>query len=68
MVEIDELGAGLPAGVKLIIRADSGAARGVIHRVGIGRARRPHARYLWHQQAPREKQFEIERVYGRKNT
>ncbi|CAK0826802.1 unnamed protein product [Prorocentrum cordatum] len=67
MVEIAELGAGLPADVKLIIRTDSDAARGMIHRVGCGRVRHLQTRYLWHQQALREKQFEIERVDGKKN-
>ncbi|CAK0795272.1 unnamed protein product [Prorocentrum cordatum] len=56
MVGIAEEGAGLRAGAKLIIRADSDAARGMIHR----------ARHFWHQQAPREKQLEIERVDGEK--
>ncbi|CAK0901850.1 unnamed protein product [Prorocentrum cordatum] len=67
MVEIAELGAGLPAGVELIIRSDSDAARGMIHRVGCGRVRDLQTRYLCHQQALREKQFEIERVDGKKN-
>ena len=47
--------------VKMTIRADSDAACGMIHRVGCGRVRHLQTRYLWHQQALREGQFNVVR-------
>ena len=47
--------------VKMTSRTDSDAARGMIHRVGCGRVRHLQTRYLWHQQALREGQFNVVR-------
>ena len=35
--------------VRMIIRTDSDAAKGMIHRVGCGRARHGPTRYHWHE-------------------
>ena len=39
--------------VRMIIRTDSDAAKGVLHRVGCGRVRHYATRHLWHQEALR---------------
>ena len=53
--------------VKMTIRTDSDAARGMIHRVGCGRVRLLQTRYLWHQQALREGQFNVVRCGTKEN-
>ena len=53
--------------VKMTICTDSDAARGMIHRVGCGRMRHLQTRYLWHQQALREGQFNVVRCGTREN-
>ena len=53
--------------VKMTIRTDSDAARGMIHRVGCGRVRHLQTRYLWHQQALREGQFNVVRCGTKQN-
>ena len=53
--------------VKMTIRTDSDAARGMIHRVGCGRVRHLQTRYLWHQQALREGQSNVVRCCTKEN-
>ena len=53
--------------VKMTIRTDSDAARGMIHRVGCGRVRHLQTRFLWHQQAFREGQFNVVRCGTKEN-
>ena len=53
--------------VKVTLRTDSDAARGMIHRVGCGRVRLLQTRYLWHQQALREGQFNVVRCGTKEN-
>ena len=53
--------------VKMTICTDSDAARGMVHRVGCGRMRHLQTRYLWHQQALREGQFNVVRCGTREN-
>ena len=53
--------------VKMTIRSDSDAACGMIHRVGCGRVRHLQTRYLWHQQALREGQFDVVRCGTKEN-
>ena len=53
--------------VKMTIRTDSDAARGLIHRVGCGRVTHLQTRYLWHQQAPRERHFNVVRCGTKEN-
>ena len=54
--------------VRMIIRTDSDAAKGVLHRVGCGRVRHQLAkRYLRHQEALRDGLFEVERVNTKDN-
>ena len=53
--------------VEMTIRTDSGAPRGMIHRVGCGRVRHLQTRYLWHQQALREGQFNVVRCGTKRN-
>ena len=53
--------------VKMTIRTDSDAARGMIHRVGCGRVRHLQTRYLWHQQALRERHFNVVRCGTKEN-
>lgn len=47
--------------VRLVIHTDSDAARGMLHRHGCGRVRHLQTRYLWHQQALRERVYELVR-------
>ena len=49
------------------ICTDSDAARGMIHRVGCGRVRHLQTRYLWHQHALREGQFNVVRCGTKEN-
>ena len=52
----------------MIIRTDSDAAKGVLHRVGCGGVRHQLAkRYLRHQEALRDGLFEVERVNTKDN-
>ena len=53
--------------VKMTICTDSDAARGMIHRVGCGRVRHLQTRYVWHQQALREGQFNVVRCGTKEN-
>ena len=53
--------------VKMTICMDSDAARGMIHRVGCGRVRHLQTRFLWHQQALREGQFNVVRCGTKEN-
>ena len=56
------------SGVKMTIRTDSDAALGMIHRVGCGRrVRHLQTRFLWHQQALREGQFNVVRCGTKEN-
>ena len=51
----------LDSDVKMTLRTDSDAARGMIHLVGCGRVRHLQTRYLRHHQALREGQFNVVR-------
>ena len=53
--------------VKITIRTDSDAARGMIHRVGCGRVRHLQTRYFWHQQALREGQINVDSLWHEEN-
>ena len=53
--------------VKMTIRTDSDAARGMVHRVGCRRVRHLQTCYLWHQQALREGQFNVVRRGTKEN-
>ena len=50
-----------------IIRSDSGAARRMPHRVGCGQVRHTATLHLWHQEALRNGQCEVERVSTKDN-
>ena len=51
----------------MAIRTDSDAVRGMIHRVGCGREKHLQTRYLWHQQALRERQVNVVRCGTKEN-
>ena len=53
--------------IKMTICTDSDAARGMVHRVGCGRVRHLQTRYLWHQQALCEGQFNVVRCGTKEN-
>lgn len=55
-------------GIELDIDTDSTAARGMIHRHGVGRVRHLATRYLWTQESQRNKDFKVNKVDGKENT
>ena len=53
--------------VEMRVFTDSDAARGMIHRQGVGRVRHLATRYLWHQDALRRGDFTVHRVPSKQN-
>ena len=69
MEAIHEAAHGTPATyIKLDLLTDSNAARGMCHRSGCGRVRHLQIRYLWTQQALKDKVFELGRVDTKSNS
>ena len=52
---------------KIILYTDSSAARGIIHRAGLGKLRRLETGYLWLQSAVKAKRLQVRKVLGAKN-
>ena len=46
---------------------DSSAAKGVVHRSGLGKIRHMHTKYLWVQDAVKEKRINVLKIEGKKN-
>ena len=62
------LGAQAPdRSLKLTLFMDSNAAKGMIHRQGVGRVRHLQTRYFWHQDALRRGEFEVAHVTSKDN-
>ena len=53
--------------VKIILYTDSTAARGIIHRAGLGKLRRLETGYLWLQAAVKAKRLQARKVLGTNN-
>ena len=51
----------------LTLFTDSGAARGIIHRVGLGKLRHLETGYLWLQAAVKAKRLQVRKVLGTEN-
>jgi hypothetical protein len=49
---------------KIILYTDSSAARGIIHRAGLGKLRRLETGYLWLQAAVKAKRLQVRKVLG----
>ena len=47
--------------------SDSSAARGIIHRAGLGKLRHLETGYLWLQAAAKNKRLQVRKVAGKKN-
>ena len=52
---------------KIIIYTDSSAARGIIHRAGLGKLRHLETGYLWLQAAVKAKRLQVRKVLGSEN-
>lgn len=52
---------------KLRIWVDSTTAKAIATRIGLGKVRHMEVKYLWAQQAMKNKRFEIQKVPGEKN-
>ena len=52
---------------KIILYTDSSAARGIIHRAGLGKLRRLETGYLWLQAAVKAKRLHVRKVLGAEN-
>lgn len=48
------------------LHSDSSAARGIIHRAGLGKLRHLETRYLWLQSAVAKKRLQVRKVNGAK--
>ena len=53
--------------VSIKLYTDSSAARGIIHRAGLGKLRHLETGYLWLQAAVRQKRLQIYKVLGSEN-
>ena len=53
--------------VSVVLCTDSTAARGIIHRSGLGKLRRLETGYLWLQAAVRLKRLQVRKVLGAEN-
>ena len=53
--------------LKVRIWVDSTTAKAIVARLGLGKIRRMEVKYLWAQQAMKNKRFEIRKVPGQKN-
>ena len=51
----------------ITLYTDSSAARGIIHRAGLGKLRRLETGYLWLQSAVKAKKLQIRKVLGTEN-
>ena len=51
----------------IIIYSDSSAARGIIHRAGLGKLRHLETGYLWLQAAVKAKRLQVRKVLGTEN-
>jgi hypothetical protein len=54
--------------VKLVIAVDSGAAKTIVSRLGLGKVRHMEVRYLWAKEAHKRGRFAIREVWGLVNT
>ena len=52
---------------KIILYTDSSAARGIIHRAGLGKLRHLETGYLWLQAAVKAKRLQVRKVLGAEN-
>ena len=52
---------------KIILYTDSTAARGIIHRAGLGELRHLETGYLWLQAAVKAKRLQVRKVLGTNN-
>ena len=52
---------------KIILCTDSSAARGIIHRAGLGKLRHSETGYLWLQAAVKAKRLQGRKVLGAEN-
>jgi hypothetical protein len=52
---------------KIVLYTDSSAARGIIHRAGLGKLRRLETGYLWLQAAVKAKRLQVRKVLGTEN-
>eukprot|EP00959_Pyramimonas_sp_CCMP1952_P204940 4285381-Pyramimonas_sp.AAC.1 len=48
--------------ITLELETDSAAAKGMIHRHGVGRVRHPQTRWIWHQDLVRDGDMEVVKV------
>ena len=53
--------------VSVMLYTDSSAARGIIHRAGLGKLRHLETGYLWLQAAVRQKRLQVRKVLGTEN-
>ena len=53
--------------VSVTLFSDSSAARGIIHRAGLGKLRRLETGYLWLQAAVAKKRLQVRKVNGAEN-
>ena len=51
----------------ITLYADSSAARGIIHRAGLGKLRHLETGYLWLQSAVKSKKLQVRTVLGTEN-
>ena len=51
----------------IILYSDSSAARGIIHRAGLGKLRHLETGYLWLQAAVKAKRLQVRKVLGTEN-
>ena len=51
----------------ITLYTDSSAARGIIHRAGLGKLRRLETGYLWLQAAVKAKKLQVRKVLGTEN-
>ena len=58
---------GLGIQVSVVLYTDSTAARGIIHRAGLGKLRHLETGYLWLQAAVRLKRLQVRKVLGAEN-
>ena len=52
---------------KIVLYTDSSAARGIIHRAGLGKLRHLETGYLWLQAAVKAKRLQVRKVLGTEN-
>ena len=52
---------------KIVLYTDSSAARGIIHRAGLGKLRHLETGYLWLQAAVKAKRLQVRKVLGAEN-